>query len=176
MMKKNILLFPLFLIFSACGKSGFDDLKVFVDQTLAVDGNGNIEPIPTFSPYRPFDYNANLLRAPFDKPVVIVDALKLVSKSSVKPDENRLKQYLESFSVESLTMVGTIEKNGIFFALLSDPSNSVHYVKEGDYIGKNHGRILRATSTNIQLMEIISAGGGWVERPRSLKLREVEGQ
>jgi type IV pilus assembly protein PilP len=175
-MKKNILFLPLALLISACGKTGFDDLKVFVDQSLSVAGNGNIEPIPTFSPYRPFDYNANLLRAPFDKPVVIVDALNLVSQSSVKPDENRSKQYLESFGIESLIMVGTLEKDGEFFALLSDPSFSVHYVKEGDYIGKNHGKILRATATNIQLMEIISAGGGWVERPRSLKLREVEGK
>jgi type IV pilus assembly protein PilP len=173
MMKIYILLLSVILL-SACGKSGLDDLKVYVDDTIASESGGNIEPIPTFSPYKPFDYNANLLRAPFDKPVVIVDALKLVSKSSVKPDENRLKQYLESFNVESLIMVGTLEKDNQLFALLSDPSNSVHYVKDGDYIGKNHGKIMRTTSTNIQLMEIISAGGGWVERPRSLKLREVE--
>jgi type IV pilus assembly protein PilP len=174
MMRNSILIMCIVALLSSCGKSGIDDLKIFVDATTAQGGSGNIEPIPTFTAYKPFDYNANLLRAPFDRPVVIVDALELVSQSSVKPDENRLKEYLESFSVESLTMVGTLEKDNQFFALLSDPSESVHYVKEGNYIGKNHGRIVRATATNIQLMEIISAGGGWVERPRSLKLREVE--
>lgn len=173
-MKKKVLLLNASLLLTACGGTGHDDLKIFMDQTTAQGGGGNIEPIPTFSPYRPFDYSATLLRAPFDRPVVIVNPLELTPKSSVKPDENRLKEYLESFSVESLTMVGTLEQKGEFFALLSDPKSSVHYVKEGDYIGRNHGKIMRTTPTNIQIMEIISVGGGWVERPRSLKLREVE--
>jgi type IV pilus assembly protein PilP len=171
---KKILSFNFCLLLTACGNTGHDDLTLFIDQVTAKGGNGNIEPIPTFNPYKPFDYNANLLRAPFDRPVVIVDPLEIVSSESVVPDENRLKEYLESFSVESLTMVGTIERSGDFYALVSDPNDSVHYVKEGNYIGKNYGRILRTTASNIQLMEIISAGGGWVERPRTLKLREVE--
>ncbi len=172
-MKKAILLFSACLFITACGASGYDDLKIFMDETIAQGGGGNIEPIPTFSPYRPFDYNATLLRAPFDKPIVVVDPLELTAKSSVKPDENRLKEYLESFSIESIVMVGTLEQDGQFFELVKDPKESVHYVKEGDYMGRNHGKIMRASPTNIQIMEIISAGGGWLERPRSLKLREV---
>ena len=173
-MKIALLLLSTTFLLSACNSSGHDDLKLFIDQVTSKGGSGNIEPIPAFTPYKPFDYDANLLRAPFDRPVVIVNPLELVSSETVTPDENRLKEYLESFSVESLIMVGTIEREGEFFALISDPNDSVHYVKEGNYMGKNYGRIIRTTPTNVQIMEIISAGGGWVERPRSLKLREVE--
>ncbi|MCK5881274.1 MAG: pilus assembly protein PilP [Sinobacterium sp.] len=173
-MNRKILLLNASLLLTACGGSGHDDLKVFIDKTVAEGGGGNIDPIPTFSPYKPFDYSATLLRAPFDQPIVVVDPLQFSSKLSVKPDENRLKEYLEGFGVESLVMVGTLEQDGEVFALVNDPQGSIHYVKEGDYMGRNHGKIMRTTATNIQLMEIISAGGGWVERPRTLKLREVE--
>ena len=116
------------------------------------------------------------MRAPFDRPIVVLNPLDLSPQNSVKPDSNRSKEYLEAFSVESLTMVGTLEKDGEFFALVNDELGSVHYVKEGNYLGKNHGKIVRATPTNIQIMEIISAGGGWLERPRTLELREDEGK
>lgn len=158
---------------SGCSDSGFDDLKIFMDDVRINGGSGRVEPIPTFSPYKPFDYSATSLRAPFNKPIVILDPLELTPSNSVKPDENRLKEYLESFSIESLQMVGTLEQDGDFFALLADPKGSVHYVKTGNYLGRNHGRIVKATPTNIQVVEIVSAGGGWVERPRTLELRET---
>jgi len=177
-LKRNKLLscLSLSLVLAACSDSGHDDLKLFMDGVKAKGGSGYIEPVPTFSPYKPFDYSATLLRAPFDKPIVVVNPLELKPKLSVKPIEGRPKEYLEQYSVESLVMVGTLQQDNEFYALVKDTNNSVHYVKEGNYLGKNHGLIMRTTDTNIQLMEIVAAGNGWVERPRTLELREVEGQ
>ncbi len=168
----KLLLIINFLLLVGCSQDGYDDLKLYMDDIAQNGGAGRVEPVPTFSPYKPFDYSATSLRAPFNKPIVIVDPLEIKPADNVKPDENRLKEYLESFSIESLQMVGTLEQDGEFFALLTDPQGSVHYVKTGNYLGRNHGRIVKASKTNIQVVEIVATGGGWVERPRTLELRE----
>lgn len=161
------------LLLSACGDKGYEDLLVYMAEKKAKPA-GRIEPIPTFSPYKPFDYSATMLRAPFDRPVAAENLVELVPQSSVAPDPDRPKEFLEQFNIESLQMVGTIEQDGQLWALIDDGQGNVHYVKEGNYIGRNHGEIVTATAGHIQVVEIVPAGGagGWVERPRTLELRE----
>ena len=162
------------VLLAACGgQGGYDDLVAFMAETKAKPA-GSIEPIPTFTPYQPFDYSATMLRAPFDRPVAAKDLVEIMPSSDVAPDPDRPREFLEQFNVESLRMVGTIEQHGQLWALLDDGQGNVHYVKKGNYIGRNHGKIIAATPTHIQIREIVSVGGagGWVERPRTLELRE----
>lgn len=169
--KKYSLLFSVFLL-TACGSDGFDDLVTFMAQVKAAPG-GRIDPVPTFAPYRPFDYSAISLRAPFDKPVLI-KATDIDNTAVVEPPSTtRTKELLEQLSIESLRMVGTFEKDEQLWALLDDGRGNVHPVKNGNYIGKNYGKIVATSTTYIQVVEVISNGAnGWVERPRVLKLRE----
>jgi len=52
-------------------------------------------------------------------------------------------------------------------------AGGVHRVKVGDYLGRNHGKILAIDESKIDVMEIVPDGeGGWLERPRSLSLKE----
>lgn len=160
----------LFLV--SCGSSDeADDLLTFMAQVKAKPG-GRIEPIPTFNPYKPFDYNATSLRGPFDEPVAETFAVINIPVGTVAPDPDRPKEFLEQFNIESLQMVGTLEQHGQLWALLDDGQGNVHYVKEGNYVGKNHGLIVTAKETHVQVREIVSSGSGWVERPRTLELRE----
>jgi type IV pilus assembly protein PilP len=49
----------------------------------------------------------------------------------------------------------------------------VHRVKVGDYLGRNHGRVVGIDEAKVDVIEIVPDGeGGWLERPRSLALRE----
>jgi type IV pilus assembly protein PilP len=49
----------------------------------------------------------------------------------------------------------------------------VHRVKVGDYLGRNHGRIVAIDEARVDVVEIVPDGeGGWLERPRSLALKE----
>lgn len=172
-MKRNILLLMMIALVG-CGEAGHDDLIAFMAEVKARPA-GRIDPIPTFTPYKPFDYGATMLRGPFDKPVVVQDLIELLPVSAVAPDPNRTPEYLEQFNIESLQMVGTLEKDGQLWALIDDGQGNVHYVKETNYLGKNHGRIVAATQTYIQVVEIVPNGsGGWVERPRTLELREEQ--
>ena len=52
-------------------------------------------------------------------------------------------------------------------------SDGVHRVKIGDYLGTNHGKVVAISESQIDVVEIVTDGeGGWVERPRSLTLKE----
>jgi type IV pilus assembly protein PilP len=46
-------------------------------------------------------------------------------------------------------------------------------VRTGDYLGRNHGKIMTIDESKIDVMEIVPDGeGGWLERPRTLPLKE----
>ena len=69
-------------------------------------------------------------------------------------------------------MVGTLRNDRQLFALVNG-AGGVHRVKVGDFLGRNHGKILVIDDSKIDVMEIVPDGeGGWLERPRSLSLKE----
>lgn len=159
---------------TACGSSSDNrDLRQYIQETKARPA-GQIEPLPAFQPYRPFSYSAITLRSPFDPPAQVEERREFSGKQ-VQPDLNREKEYLESFNVANLTMVGTLTKSGQLWALINDGQGGVHAVTEGNYLGKNHGRIVTASRSQLELLEIVADGAnGWVERPRIIELKEKE--
>ena len=67
---------------------------------------------------------------------------------------------------------GTLANDAGAFALVSG-AGGVPRVRVGDYLGRNHGRILAIDESRVDVMEIVPDGeGGWLERPRSLSLKE----
>ena len=160
------------LLMASCSSGGHDDLIAFMADIKSTRSKP-VESIPTFNPYKSFDYSATSLRAPFDRPVVIRDIDNLAQISAAAPDPKRLKEYLEQFNIESLKMVGTLEQHGQMWALLDDGQGNVYYVKEGNYIGKHNGKIVSATPFYIQVIEVVTNGNnGWIERPRTIELRD----
>ena len=135
---------------------------------------GEIEALPTFHPYQPFNYAAMTLRSPFEKPVKI-DESALRGGRAVQPDLNRAKEYLESFNITQLTMVGSIVKDKGVWALIDSGAGDVVPVTVGNYVGFNHGKIRTIARDQIEVLEIISDGStGWLENPRIIKLVEKE--
>lgn len=173
MIKRFYLIVFTTLLLTGCSDDGYDDLIAFMADIKSRPSKP-IEPIPTFNPYKPFDYGATILRAPFDKPIVIKAIDEIIPTGTEPPDPTRPKEFLEQFNIESLKMVGTLEQYGQLWALLDDGQGNVHYVKEGNYIGKHNGRIVTATPTYLQVIEVVSSGRNnqWVERPRTLELVE----
>lgn len=160
---------------------GTTDLKQFV-VTQNSQSAGQIEPLPEFKPYHSFVYEGASMREPFTPllPIAIEPDSdeKLVSEepTRLKPDQKREKEYLESFAVDALVMVGTIElKNGSLWALVKDSNSELHRVSVGNFMGLDHGEITSIDDRSIRLSEIISNGrGGWMKRPRSIDLLEQE--
>jgi len=49
----------------------------------------------------------------------------------------------------------------------------VYRMKVGDYLGRNHGRIVSISDSQVDVVEIVPDGEGtWLERPRSISLKE----
>ena len=171
MSRYGLCLFLLPLMLTGCGDGDFSDLQSFMEEVRARP-KGSIEPVPKFQPYEAFTYTASVMRSPF-QPSVKIDILSQRKGSSdVKPDETRIKQFLEGFNIEVFDMVGTLSNDQGLNALVRG-AGGVHRVKVGDFLGRNNGRIVAINDSAIDVIEIVPDGeGGWLERPRSIPLKE----
>lgn len=169
------------LLFGGCFLSGCDNQEKRQDdeayiQRVKSKKIREVEPLPEIKPYEPFAYSAFTLRSPFSPPVSQEQTKKLSFEGGPHPDPNRRKEPLEAFPLDSLRMVGTIEKNKKLWALVVDPSGIIYRLTKGNYVGQNHGRIDSVTMDKIVLTEIVpDPSGGWRERPASMGLF-VEGK
>ena len=166
----RILVILLTLVAVGCsGERTFKDLDQFMAETRARPG-GKIEPMPVLKVYEVFKYSAMALRSPFEPPTNVV-VKNASGKSAGKPDENRPKQVLESKNFVSLSMVGSLDRRGVRSALIGD-DEGIYRVEVGDYLGKNHGRIVSIEEYRTDVTEVVPDGdGGWIERPRILPLK-----
>lgn len=160
----------LILVITACEQKSHQDVVDFIDDNKR-QPPGDIPPLPVFTPYKPHVYDAAGLRSPFEPPAVVEKKI-LAAKSNVKPDLNRPKQRLENYDFASLIMVGSIARDGVLWALIQDPEGSIERVREGYYLGRNHGLIVDMTELQIDVVEIVPDGvEGWLERPNAIRLK-----
>lgn len=155
-----------------CGGNQRDDLEQFVHE--AGQGmRGKVDPLPEVKPYEPFPYEAFDLPEPFKPRKLKSTTGGAGGGGGVQPDLNRRKEALESFELEKLHMVGTLQQNNVMYALVKAPDNSLHRVKVGNHLGVNFGLITNISEQEIKLTEIIEdSAGDWSEKPNSLTLVE----
>ena len=124
---------------------------------------GYIENVPTIPRSVVLKYEAEKFRDPFEAN----DVLKAASQDAKNrlfggPDLNRPREPLESFPLEELSMVGTLEREGVFYALIKDPNNNIHLANVGNHVGENSGQIEKITESEIEVKEWLPDGkGGW---------------
>lgn len=171
---KLVLLSAIALLGSGCSFGGnHEDLRNFIAEVKSRP-QGAIEPLPPLRTYDAYIYNVTAMRSPFDQPVEQKEIVRQ-GDPKVQPDWGREKEYLESFNLDSLTMVGTLKKEGRSWALIQDKDGGINRVSVGNFLGKDHGKIVALSPTQIDVVEIVSDGlGGWLQRPRTLKLSEKE--
>ena len=168
--KHGLLLLVLALGLTACG-GDMDDLDRYINETKAKPG-GRIDPLPEITPYESFIYVADAegLRSPFapDTPQATSAAA-----NGARPDPERSREYLESFPLDTLGMVGTLDIAGTTYGLVQTTDGLIHRVVPGNYLGQNDGRITGITESEINLTEIISDGiGGYIERDAAISLTD----
>ncbi len=171
--RQSLVLILCALIAACSNEQEHKDLHEFMVETRNRP-SGEVPSLPPFVPYQPFAYSASTLRSPFEKPVV-VDETTVKGGRTVMPDLTRAPEFLEGFNISSLKMVGSVTRSGTVWALIDNSEGSVVRATVGNHIGKNYGKIISVTSSQIEVMEIVSNGvGGWVESPRIIKLEEKE--
>ncbi|XID75150.1 pilus assembly protein PilP [Alkanindiges sp. WGS2144] len=133
-----------------------------------------VPPAPVFLPVPSFAYAAQQLRSPFIPPSLAME-LRIMAGKKIMPDLSRPPQFLEQFPIEALVMKGTLRRtNGSLYALIQAPEGGVVRVEKGNYMGKNYGRIIDISPSQITVVEIVPNGrDGFVERPRTLVMSDV---
>lgn len=165
---KRLVLMMLILGLSGCGGSGMEDLEKFVAEA-GRDMQGKIEPLPQVRLYEPFAYNAFDLPDPFKPRKLAIGG----GGGGLQPDLLRPKEPLETFSLETLKMVGALEKKGLIHAVIQTPDKAIYHVHKGNYVGQNFGVITQITANTVLLREIIQdSSGDWTERTSTLTLQE----
>lgn len=153
---------------AGCAGGDMDDLHKFVNET-GRDMQGKIEPLPQVRPYEPFSYEAFDLPDPFKPRKLAIGG----GGGGLQPDLLRPKEPLEAFSLETLKMVGALEKKGLIHAVIQTPDKAIYHVRKGNYAGQNFGMITQITGNSVTLREIVQdSGGDWSERTSTLNLQE----
>jgi type IV pilus assembly protein PilP len=170
MTARALLVIALGALLAGCGGESHQDLRAWMAEQ-GKRTRGKLDPVPQIKPYEPFAYNAFDMPDPF-KPRKIEPAK---GGSKLAPDLARRREPLESFPLESLTMVGTLEKDRAVYALIRTPEKDVYQVKAGNHLGQDFGVITGITETEIKLRELVQDGAGdWTERTSSLQLQQPD--
>lgn len=171
-MRWLFLLLVAISILGCSGKGGNAELKSYVENVKKRRA-GPIEPLPEVKPYEGFVYTAQNLRSPFEPSEPKAQEIDLSKENMLRPDMDRRREPLEAFPLDSLRMVGTLEKDGKRWAIITDTDGSVHRVTIGNYVGQNFGKINSISDDKMDITEVIPDGqGGWQERKAYMALIE----
>ena len=149
------------------------ELKDWMDQQRR-EVKPSVPPLAAPKKFTPVPYANAQQVDPFSLQKLSV-ALKQEARqpnSMLAAEMSRRKEPLEAYPLDAMSMVGSVTKAGVPFALLR-VDNLLYQVKAGDYLGQNYGRILRITETEVALREVVQdAAGEWTERTATLQLQE----
>lgn len=162
------------LLLAGCGDGGVPEIQQWMsevrEQTRIV--------VPKLSEpkkFIPFLYQATSSIDPYSPKKLAIALAKsnATTGGGLKPDMERRRDPLESYPLDSLRMVGTLQQSGLHYALLQADKLIVR-VKVGNYIGQNFGMITGISDSAVDLKEIVQdSTGDWVERPAKLELQET---
>jgi type IV pilus assembly protein PilP len=160
------------LLAAGCS-SDIDELQQWMDQQRR-QAHATVQPLVPPKKFLPQAYEASGGVDPFSAQKLSAAIKQDTSGSNamLAAEMNRRREPLEAYPMDSMSMVGSITRQGARFALLK-VDNLLYQVKPGDYMGQNFGRITKISETDITLREVVQdAAGDWVERFSTLQLQE----
>ncbi len=171
-------IFAAVLMLSGC--FGSKDAEL---QQWMVEQKGNtparVAPIAAPKKFIPQAYTQQAAMEPFNNQKLL-QALRKDSSQSVanlaliSPELARRKEALESFPLDTVSMVGILNKKNTLVALLR-VDKLLYQAKVGNYVGQNYGRITKISDNEIAIREIAQdAAGEWIERKVNLQLQAKE--
>lgn len=153
---------------TACNSTDYSDLESFVNDSS--NGlQGKVDPLPEVKLHKSFIYQAFDISDPF---VPRTSDHAQNASNGISPDLNRQKEILESYPLEGLSLVGSLQQDHAVFAVIKSPDGILHRVKKGNYLGHNFGRIETISEGEVNLTEIVQSGTNeWIEKQSALMLK-----
>ncbi|MFQ5431895.1 MAG: pilus assembly protein PilP [Nitrospinota bacterium] len=121
-------------------------------------------------------YTADNKRDPFESLIAELTTEGIGAKvmKEKRCDPSRARQFLESFDLLSIKLVGVLFGQGTF-ALVETPNGNGYTVRRGMYMGRNCGKIVKITSERVIVSEsFLTSREGFKKRIMELKLRQEE--
>ena len=161
-------------LLAACGSNDQEDLQQWMASQRA-NTKPRVTPLTAPKDFTPQAYVGEGEYDPFS-PGKLTQALRRDSNQTasnaalIAPELARRKEELESVPLDTMRMVGYLDKASGPSALLR-VNNLIYPVKIGNYLGMNYGKIVKITETAIELREIVQdSSGDWMERRATLDL------
>ncbi len=180
MKTKIVFILGSSLMLGGCISDDMASLQAYSEEVKARKG-GYIEPLPEIKPVERYLYQSSSRRDPFssnfrddDRPSsVVIDSEQ--QRTLQREVRERNKEELEHFELDGLRMVGTLEQSSALWGIVQDPDGTIYRVKEGNYMGRNYGKIQSISEEKIELREIVKdLQGAWEERQASIGLSDDE--
>lgn len=156
-----------------CTNRDLTDLEAYVADVRARPPSG-ISPPPQPAEVETYFYVTDDRRNPFIPDTNPEEGVGMAADSGIRPDFNRRKEKLEACPLDSLRMVGTLERDGRTWALVKAGDGTIYRVTTGNHMGRNYGRIVEIAEDRIKLVELIRSVSGYQEHETAVSL-VVEG-
>ncbi|CDG85502.1 pilus assembly protein PilP [Janthinobacterium agaricidamnosum] len=168
----TLLAVLLLLAVAGCGDHDAQELQAWM-ANVQQQAKVAVPPLQPPKTFIPFAYGGHELPDPFSPNKLLAElARQEKSGSTFKPDLERRKEALESYPLDTIKMVGTLQKGKQIFALLQ--VDRVYYqVQAGQHLGQNFGLVTGVNEAAVTIKEIVQdAAGDWVERMTKLELQD----
>ncbi|WP_116474282.1 pilus assembly protein PilP [Zobellella maritima] len=167
---KNLLLPVLLLLVSACSDED-SDLRVYVAEVKARPSNPP-EPLPDTAEFVPEPYRSVSERSPFAQPQPEEMVEQVARNQTCDPlDTERKKELLEQYSLDNLSLRGTLGDGRSLWGLVRTQDGVTHQVGVGHHLGLYNGKVTDINNEELTLTEYIPDGKGcWQPRVTQLTL------
>ena len=162
-------------LLAGCGDSDVREVRDWMEQVRR-DTRPAVKPLPEPKDFLPYAYGAKEAVDPFDPNKLLGELARAAATSNNpnQPDMQRPRELLETFPLDTMQMVGMMEKGGTRFALLQI-ERSLYHVKAGQRIGQNFGVVTHVGEDGVDIREVVQdAAGEWTGRMTKLELQTKE--
>lgn len=160
-------------LLAGCSDSDVAEVNKWMDD-VKKETRVNVTPLSEPKTFIPFAYGVRDEVDPFDANKLLAELARAAATTDnlLRPDMNRRKEFLEGFPIDTMKMVGTLNKGGTTWGMIQI-DRSVYQVKAGTRLGQNFGIVTGVADSAISLKETVQdAGGEWIERESKLELQE----
>jgi len=161
------------LIVTGC-QANEDSIQQFIElahnQALA-----EVEPLQQQYVFVADEFAMTSARVPFVRPrPELVEAGQETDKACWQPDMQRVRTALEGIPLGQIRMKGVIGDKNMLWAIISTPEGKLEKIRDGYYLGPNHGKVQQVSPRSIEVEEVLSDGMGcWLKRQITLPLFSV---
>lgn len=162
-------------LLAGCGDGDVRAVRDWMEQVRR-DTRPSVKPLAEPKDFIPYAYAAKEATDPFDQNKLLAELARTAAASHNpnQPDQQRPRELLETFPLDTMQMVGTLQKGGAGYALLQI-DRALFQVRVGQRIGQNFGVVTRVGDEAVDIREVVQdAAGEWVERTARLELQTKE--